>query len=500
MKKIILAATLVTAYSLLNAQTPEDALRYSWLQASGTARSQAIGNANGAIGGEISTIFSNPANIGFYKTGDFVISGGINLMNNKADYLGTNSSDKESAGFLGTTGFVLGKPSYRNGSLKSSAFGIAINRTADFNNRITYTNKGGQLSHSSMADYFIEDVVNSGSYNDYGSGLAYDAGWIREGTPDPDGTVPLESPAVDLAIDQGLEQKQVITTSGGITELAIAGAANINEKVYIGGSIGLPMLRFGSHRMYTEQDPTTDDNGFDAAWFDDDLVTKGVGINVKAGAVFKLTDNFRLGIAAHSPTFYSMSDSYFATAGANLDEGANDHSASSNELVYDYNLQTPYKLMGSFSLLFGNVYDVNSQKGFLSGDLEYVNYMASTFKTSSDDGGSNNGYFRDLNNTIDDEYKGAINARLGAELKFNPISVRLGGAYYGNPYRNDDGQLVQATGGLGYRNRGFFIDLGYVHSFGQDMIYPYRTIDAPYSGASIKSSNARILLTLGFKI
>lgn len=510
MKKIFLAATLIAAYSISLAQTPEDALRYSWLQASGTARSQAIGNANGAIGGEISTIFSNPANIGFYKTSDFVISGGGNFINNNSTYFGQDNKESKGSGFLGTTGFVLGKPSYGKGSVKSSAFGIAINRLADFNNRIVYSNKvpgsatsGKNPVRTSMADYFIEDAI-AGGLNDYGSGLAMDAGWIKEDGVDENGWTRLASPAVDLAKASGLDQVQTITTNGGITELALAGAVNLNERVFLGATLGFPMLRYGATRQYTEQDPTNDDNGFDAAWFDDDLVTKGVGFNIKAGVVFKATDNLRLGVAAHSPTFYSLSDSYIASAGANLDAGPNgDQTYNSKELVYDYNLHTPYKLMGSFSLLFGNVNDVSTQKGFLSGDVEYVNYMASSFKTTSDDRGANNGYFTGLNRAIDDAYKGAVNARLGAELKFSPMAIRFGGAYYGNPYKNiagEKGELVQATGGLGYRNRGFFIDLGYVHSFGKDVIFPYRLTTADFYPASIKSNNSRILLTLGFKI
>ncbi len=512
MKKIVLAATLVAAYTVSQAQTPEDALRYSWLQASGTARSQAIGNANGAIGGEISTIFSNPANIGFYKTGDFVISGGGNFLNNKSTYLGATRKENESAGFLGTTGFVLGKPSYGNGSLKSSAFGIAINRVADFNNRIQYSNKGGQLSRTSMADYFIEDIVANNGRSPHGSDLAYQAGWIDETANN--GNIDLSSPAAGLANASGLEQQQTITTNGGITEIAFAGAANLNEKVFLGGAIGIPMLRYGANRQYTEQDPGTTSNGFDAAWFDDDLVTKGVGINVKAGVVFKATDNLRLGFAAHSPTFYSLSDSYIATAGTNLDEGPNgDVSVSSNELVYDYNLNTPYKLMGSFSLLFGNVNDVSSQKGFISGDVEYVNHMASNFRTTRDNRGADNNQFRGLNQAIDAAYKGAVNARLGAELKFNTIAVRLGGAYYGNPYKNiagEKGELIQGTGGLGYRNKGFFIDLAYVQSFGKDVLFPYRVNPGFYTAdqrpnyvnnpANIKTNGSRVLLTLGFKI
>src|SRR5690606_17887286 len=316
MKRVFLAVALLTAAGAIYAQTPEDALRYSWLQNTGTARSQGIANANGAIGGEISTIFSNPANIGFYKTSDLVITGGSNLMNNKTSYLGVTTKDNKSSGFLGTSGFVMGNPTYGNGSLRSSAFGFAINRVADFNNRITYTNKGGTLSRTSMADYFMEDIDKYGDSNPYGSGLAFETYWV-----DTTSGGALFSSASELARASGLEQKQEIITNGGITEFAFAGAANINDKVYLGATIGLPVLRYGATRRYTEQDPSESAiNQFNYAYFDDDLVTKCVGINLKLGAVFKVNDNVRLGVYAHTPTWYSLSDTYYAAAGADVED------------------------------------------------------------------------------------------------------------------------------------------------------------------------------------
>lgn len=507
MKKIILAASILAISATLFAQTPEDALRYSWLQNTGTARSQGIANANGAIGGEISTIFSNPANIGFYKTGDFVVTGNLNLLNNNASYLGKSTSDNKSSFVLGTTGLVIGKPNYSGGSLKSSAFGVAINRTADFNNRITYTNKGGQLSKTSMANMFMEDIDANNSTNAFGSGLAFETYWV-----DTTGSGQLFSSAAALAAASGLEQKQVITTNGGITELAIAGAANVNDRVYIGGAIGIPILRYEANRRYDEQDPSATDNtnDFNNAYFDDNLLTRGVGINVKAGVVFKVTNNFRLGFSAHSPTFYSLTDNYTSAAGTDLEnyptkDGNNIHETSTNDpLVFDYNLQTPYKLGASFSLLFGNVNDVATQRGFLSGDVEYVNYMASTFRNTSDNKTSaNEAAYKDLNTAIDNAYQGAVNARLGAEIKFDPIMIRFGGAYYGNPYKDiagEKGSITQGTAGFGYRNQGFFIDLGYVYTLGKDVVYPYRLSSEPFYPANIKSNNSRIVLTLGFKI
>lgn len=501
MKKVLLAAIVLLYYQASIAQTPEDALRYSWFPAAGTARSQGLANANGAIGGEVSTIFSNPANIGFYKTGDLVISGGVNLKNNNTTYNGVTTNAKNTSGFLGTTGIVLGRPNYSGGSIKGSAFGIAVNKTADFNNNVIYSNRGGALSRTSMANMFIEDA-NGNRYNNlnpYGSGLAFDAYWIDTLA----GGTSYVSSAKDLAAASGLELKQEIVTSGGISEVAFAGALDINDKVFIGGTIGMPILEYRATRRYTEQDPsTTTGSGFNVAYFDDHLITRGMGINVKAGVVVKATDNFRFGLAAHTPTFYSLSDNYSAEVGYNDD--VNDVEVKTpDDLVYDYALHSPYKFIGSFAYFLGNVNNVESQKGFISGDIEYVNHKASNFRNASDNSADNRDYFSDLNTSIDNAYKGTINARLGAELKFNTIMARLGGAYYGNPYNDlagEKGQIVQASTGLGYRNRGFFIDLGYTHTFGQDVVFPYRLSSAAFNPASIKGSNSRILLTLGFKI
>lgn len=503
MKKIIVAAFVLSVAGTVTAQVPEDALRYSWQTASGTARVQALGGASGSIGGEISTLFSNPGNLGFYKSGDLVISGGLNINNNSANYFGTSNSANKTAGFLGTSGVVFGTEHRGNRSIRSSAFSIGISRIADFNNSVKF---GGVNNKSSMADMFIEDYNAFGDFNDYGSGLAYDVHWMTR----KDANSPMFSPASPLATTTGLIQEGTLTTNGGITEVTIGGGLNLNDKVYLGGSVGLPTLRYGATRTFDEVDPTQDVNMFDAAQFDDDLVTKGMGVNVKLGAVFTPTQNFRIGIAAHTPTWYSLTDRYDARAWANTEnlpenEGQNEvESVPRESLVYDYSLQTPYKLLGSFTYLFGDVNNVASQKGLVTADLEYVNYMASQFKAYDANGIADKSYYRGLNSAIDDAYKGAVNARLGAELKFNTIMARVGGAYYGNPYKDlagEKGNIYQGTAGVGYRNHGFFIDLGYIYTAKDDVYYPYRLENkSAFSPAALKANSSRVVLTLGFKI
>ncbi|MGJ7032090.1 OmpP1/FadL family transporter [Niabella hirudinis] len=505
MKKIIIAGMLIAVSGSLFAQTPEDALRYSWLSASGTARVQALGGASGSLGGEISTLFSNPGNLGFYKSGDLVLSGGVNINNNKANYYGESSSASKSAGFFGTSGVVFGNQSRGNRAIKSSAFSIGISRIADFNGSIQF---GGVNTKSSMADMFIQNVnADGGDLRTYDTKLAYDVNWIAD---DVNGN--LFSSASALARNGGVIQTGTLKTNGGITEVAIGGGLNLNDNVYFGGSVGFPALRYGATRTFEEWDPDKDNhtNEFDGAYFDDDLVTKGMGVNVKLGAVFAPSQNFRFGLAVHTPTWYSLTDHYDAEAYANTEnlpenKGQNEAWSRPDEpSVYDYTLQTPYKLLGSFTYLFGDVNNVSSQKGLVTADVEYVNHMASKFKAYDENGIADKNYYRGLNTAIDNAYQGAVNARLGAELKFNTVMARVGGAYYGNPYKDlagEKGNIYQGTAGVGYRNHGFFLDLGYIYTAKDDVYYPYRLEDkSAFSPATIKATGSRVVLTLGFKI
>ena len=81
--------------------------------------------------------------------------------------------------------------------------------------------------------------------------------------------------------------------------------------------------------------------------------------------------------------------------------------------------------------------------------------------------------------------------------------VRAGAAYYGNPYKNligEKGNRFLLSGGLGYRHKGMFIDVTYVHNMTKDVHVPYRLDSAPNVMANIKNTTGNAILTLGFKI
>jgi len=502
-------AILLSAFYTFS-QEPADALRYSWYIQGGTARQQAVGGAMGSLGGEISATFVNPAGLGLYRTGDFVVTPAYNFLSNKSTYFGRTEKDKKNFFSFGTSGFVLDGGGRNN---KWHAYSIAINRTANFGSDILYR---GQTNQSSYSQKFLEEIKNQNikdanavSQNfPFGTSLAFNTYWIDTIGGGTSGNYQFQTRA---PIATGLLQQNATHSKGGITEIAVAGATNFNNKLLIGATLGVPILSYKREGTYIEADATEVENNFDYASFSESLSTNGAGLNLKAGLIYKPSEYVRLGFAIHSPTYYALTDKYDASVTTNTESYHGELTQRPSDIpvaspaTFKYTLLTPYRIMASGSYVLREIQDVTKQKGFLTADIEYVNYKFSSFH--ADDGEntdqSTKDYLKTLNKAIDKAYKGAVNFRAGGELKFTTLMVRLGGAYYGNPYKNingEKGSRFQISGGLGYRNKGMFVDLTYVHTITKDINYPYRLQYSPYAGATVKGSGGNVLLTLGFKI
>lgn len=509
MKKIFFIISSALSCSSIYAQEPADALRYSWTIQSGTARQQAIGGAMGSLGGDISTMFVNPAGLGFYRTGDLVFTPGYNLNSNKSTYYGSDESSSRNNFSFGTNGIVLGGSTGRK---SSSAIGIGINRTASFGNRILYR---GLNTQSSYSHKFLEEIGNDKDANSvaanypFGTSLAFNTYWIDTVAGGSAGNYQFQTRAPFV---NGVIQENEVITRGGITELALSMAANKNDKWMFGFTIGIPFLNFERESTFSEADATEDpDNKFDIATIAEDLRTSGSGANLKLGFIYKPKEFIRLGFAVHSPTIFMLSDVYSASVTTNTESYQGVLTQSSSDFTngtdaeFKYWMITPYKIIASASYVLREIEDVTKQRGFLTADIEYVNHKASTFTTDpdGDNSQSTKDYLKSVNRAIDRAYKGTFNFRAGGELKFTTIMARLGAAYYGNPYKDlngEKGHRFQLSGGLGYRHKGMFLDATYVHTMGKDVHYAYRLESRPYQGAALKTTGGNIVVTLGFKI
>jgi hypothetical protein len=518
MKRIILSTAIVSLSLSLCAQIPEDVIKYSWQPVNGTARVAAVGGAMGSLGGDISATFVNPAGIGFYKTSDFVISPGLSILKNKSNFRDTKAKDNEDHFNLGTSGIVGGWGG--SGKWTSKAISLAVTRTANFKNSIYYT---GQNDFSSFAEQYAAEAASSGhdignlfTFNDVslGTRMANVIYVIDTATLPGRSSPDVISTAMYNQLKNGgaflVNQSHLIETRGGITEIALAFAANRNDKFYIGGSFGLPIVKYSKHSVLTEKDVSTSPtNFFNFVTLDENFTTKGVGINAKLGIIAKPVEYIRLGLAIHTPTWYSLEDSYEGLMSADLEEYRKTpavYTSDSKEFTngapakYKYELMTPWKFLVSGSYVLREIEDVTKQKGFITADVEYVTYPSNKFRNAEDY--DDNGLYDAVNGAIKDYYKGAFNFRLGGELKFTTVMARLGFSYYGDPYKDKElkGNRMFISGGLGYRHAGMFIDLTYVHSLQKDVNFPYRLPDKANTFATLRNSGSNLMLTLGFKI
>jgi len=512
MKKYLLSIILFTGTKMF-AQIPEDVLKYSFFPQNGTARNLAIGGAMGSLGGDISTVFVNPAGLGNYRTGEFVFSPAWFMNNNKADFRNTSSINKKNNFGIGPIGLVFGF-SNRLEPATSQAFSIAVTQTANFNNTVKYK---GYNNYSSFAEQWAEDVARNGNIDNVYTDPAYAFGAAQAlhtylvDTFRVGGDLQVKAlPEFILQNGQSLLQDKTIDTRGGIYEIGIGYAYNQKDKWLFGGTLGIPIVNYKNTTTFTESDTSADaHNNFDYFKYTDSYSTTGAGLNLKLGVIYKPKEYIRLGLAIHTPTYmFSLTDKRNTSLTANTEDYNGTSSISSSTLPNGqpgeskYSMLTPWKVMISGSYVFREIQDVRKQKAFITADIEYAGYKQGSFYSALENPSDTLiNYYKGLNRVIRNEYKGNFNFRLGGELKFNVFMVRLGAAYYMNPYRDAalKANKFLLSGGLGYRNKGFFIDLTYVHSFNKDVDFAYRLQDKSNTFATVKNQRGNIAATVGIK-
>lgn len=515
--KVKIYTTILLLSSLLSySQTPEDALRLSWFQLRGTARNQAIGGAMGSLGGDATANHINPAGLAFFKTSDFILTPGALFGNGKSNFRGTSTGKiKQDGKFeLGTSGFVFGGLGYR----AKNTFAITVTQQADFNQRKYYK---GLNDYSSFAEPLADEFA--------GSNLTIDEALLYNSSVSIPTRMALYTYLVDTATVNGSlqviarsetpevrEQENLIESSGGITELNFGWGSEVSKKFMAGLSLGIDIVKYEKRTYFKESDATGDlDNDFSFLAYDERFSLKGYGLNLKGGFIFRPKEYIRLGLAVHSPTWMPLKESLNSGFAADLENlfgagngydsvGMNTITGSSSQIENRYSLNSPAKIMISGSYVFREVEDIRRQKGFITADIEYTNYKWANFGPYNGEGNNiAKEPYQPYNEAIDAIYKGTFNFRVGGELKFKILMARAGFAYYTSPYKDKElkGRKMFLSGGLGYRNKGMFVDLTYVHRLNKEVNFPYR-VNSPRANtfADLKDSGGNVLLTLGFKI
>jgi len=465
------------------AQNESDALRYSYLVHGGTARFTSMAGAFGALGGDFSTITTNPAGLGVYRrTLEVSFTPSFNMQSVESTFFGSRRDDSKNNLNIGSLGLVYTTPA-RNSNWRSFTFGVGINQLANFDRRQTIE---GSNNQSSLMTDFLHRANQQGSVanlNDFSTGLAWDT-WLL-GRDDDGFFIDLDESF--FANGGSVLQRQRIISSGSLNEFSLAVAGNYNDWLFLGATVGIPIIRYNEDISFFEEYERGPDDIFNSLTFNNTLAVTGTGINLRLGAIMRLSDMVRVGASLHTPTLFSIEEVFDASMSSDLNithPDYNKFAQPEQRGLFRYELTTPLKASASLGLVFGT-------SGLLSLDYEYVNFPGTKLRSDTHT-------FTNENDVINQTFTTQHNLRLGGEVNLLPIVLRGGIGYYPSPLNNNQiSDKLIIAGGIGFRTLNYFIDFGYSRST-LDMdffIYDPQFVNA----AKIANINHRLVITAGYR-
>jgi hypothetical protein len=500
MKKYLFLLVTGFTFGVVQSQEIKDALRYSQDQLSGTARFQSMSGAFGALGGDFSSININPAGSGVFSNNQVAITLSNNDTENNSNYFGTNTTQKNNSFDLNQAGGVfVFKNNNSNSNWKKYSIAINYQTTNNYNNTVF---SAGTNPNNSIGAYFLNfangiplNILENSNYGSLNNGeqqafLGYQAYVINPVNNDPNNT----QYKSNVAAGGDYYQENTVYSSGYNGKLSFNAATSYKDKLYIGLNLNSHFTDFRQSSVFYEDNsnPLGTQNRVTKLQFDNDLYTYGTGFSFQLGALAKITNEVRLGLAYESSTWYHLNDelSQKLSAVSSNSDGSLPQDIVDPRIanVYaPYRLQTPSKITGSFAYIFG-------KSGLISLDYAIKDYSVIKLKPENDP------YFNGLNNTISNSLTTSGELRIGGEYKIEKLSLRAGYRYEQSPYKDSNtiGDLTGYSGGLGYNFGSTKVDLSYAYAKrdSQKGFFTQGLTDA----ASINSIINTVSLTLLFEL
>jgi hypothetical protein len=162
--------------------------------------------------------------------------------------------------------------------------------------------------------------------------------------------------------------------------------------------------------------------------------------------------------------------------------------ANSPSGYYEYNLTTPYRLQGNLAFIIGNI-------GLITADYEMADYSKAEFDAYDYS-------YSEENAAVRNSYAITHHIRVGTEWRYQIFNFRAGAKYFTSPYQNDinDGSTLGFSGGVGFRQKWFFMDLTYAYSNMKSDYYFYNTDNISADPVANSLKGHYILTTFGVKL
>jgi hypothetical protein len=542
-KKMFLAVIgLCLTLVPVTAQTVYDAAKIADKDLNGTARFVGMGGAMSALGGDISTIGTNPAGIGIYRSHDVMTSFSLSSFGTDANYMGNNLSTSKMKGSYDNLGFVLSTKIGNKTTLRYVNFGFNYHKSNSFYGNMEM---GGDLGNQSQSYYMAQQAAGIESwgnspYTDVNIGwlsvLGYD-GWLitdittdKTGTPyldedgnqinDVNGNPLYRTPGVYYGLYDNGNASYRSEQRGGIEQYDFNISFNIKDRVYLGLTLGAYSVDYNKYTTYGE----SYENGEYYSLTSNNQIV-GAGFDVKVGAIIRPFEYspLRVGLAVHTPTFYSLdyktrayveSSLYDPVTGKNEAASVATENIVDGDMIREFRLQTPWLYNVSLGYTIGNSWA-------LGAEYEYQDYSSMEFR---DPQGFSDSF--EFENSTTAMLKGVHTFRAGLEYKVIPqFAIRAGYNYRSALFNKDafkdlpinsiqtdtDFSNTQAlnnyTVGIGYRGSMFYADLAYKFTSCKSDFYPFVNMNQTDNVLEITSpeatkvtdSRSQVLLTLGVR-
>jgi hypothetical protein len=492
-----------------------------------------MGGAQVALGGDFSSGQSNPAGLGFYNRNEFTISPALTFQSADATYRtaefdGSNNiiSSRFNSSHNGTFASLPGLSAVFGANKNDDrapylggTFSISLNRINDFNGGFEYK---GQNNGTSIVDYMLEA---SSGYSKDQFDPKYDPNSSGIGQGDNVNTpafLGYENYLIGPTTANGTTyftdltgkplQSEIVKTSGSQNQWSIAYGANFIDKVFLGASVGIVSVRYEYDKTYKESfaGQAMNCNGcFNSFELKETRGTTGNGVNLTLGAIFKPVEFFQIGASYATPTGYQLSDTYTASINSswnNFDYYGNGSKILSKEKSSTYDDPVSYSLSTPARFTFGAAV-FYPKKGFITLDVEMINYSRATTSNFSAQ------YYSltinaesDVNRVVSSRFTSATNLRVGGEYRVKKFRIRGGYSIMDDPYLRKPTDRVNysltgvssITGGLGYRDTTFFIDLAVTNTQGNGYYVPYAVATDISPNLNYVNTSTRVMFTVGF--
>lgn len=436
MKKIFFSACLLSLFMVhAHAQETYENTKLIDNDLNGTARYVGMGGAMEALGADISVINSNPAGIGLFRRSSGSVSFSLVSQDGASSF---KYGNKTNASF-DQAGFVY---SMRDGRRTFINFGFNYHKSKNFDYILNAASGLNGASQHKLS--YMKALANENNLDKTSSGWRGKFAYTSQLDNLYYNTLMMTS-SDGFFYNDASRYEFGRAETGYIGEYDFNTSANVNDRVYLGITIGIHDVHYTGHSLYNEALVNLNNQTVGDITVNDERRITGTGYNASFGIIFRPVDAspFRIGLSVTTPTWYDLKTSNYtylinntkADGGGKLQGDYPNYTTGES---YEFKLFTPWKFGVSLGHTVGNYLALGASYEYADysrldtrvNDGYDVDYWGDVYEHSSSD--------EPMNRHTRETLKAVSTLKIGAEAKVMPnLAVRAGYNYVSPMFKKE---------------------------------------------------------------